>query len=117
MLIPASVDAFKAVLFYYDWRHEQGTSIDRVNLTLQKKNPDGTWSDLITDTGDYDEKKRIFYNHFYNDTYYRIRIQGESVTCDYCLCGTNSMRAVLAYFYEDSARDDADGPNASIDIE
>ena len=36
--------------------------------------------------------------------------RGQNVTCDACGCGTNSMRVHLAFFYEDSARDDADGP-------
>lgn len=55
--------------------------------------------------------------HFSSGTYYRLRIQGTNVACDACACGTNSMRVHLAYFYEDSARDDADGPDATIDTE
>jgi hypothetical protein len=117
MLISSNVNAFKAVLNYYDWRHEEGTSIDRVSLTLQRKNTDGTWSDLNTDAGSYEEKKRVFYSTFYNNTYYRIRIQGQNVTWDSGYCGTDSMRVHLAYFYEDSARDDADGPDGTIDTE
>jgi len=117
MLIHPTVNAFKAVLFYYDWRHEQGTSIDRVSLTLQRKNTDGTWSNINSDAGSYEEKKRVFYSSFMSNTYYRLRIQGTNVTCDACACGTNSMRVHLAYFYEDSARDDADGPDGTIDTE
>jgi len=117
MLIPSSVNVLKAVAFYYDWRHEQGTSIDRVSLALERKNQDGTWTVLNSDTSSYEEKKRIIWYYFYNNTYYRFRLQGQNVTCDSCACGTNAMRVHLAYFYEDSARDDAEGPDGTIDVE
>ncbi|MBU1413970.1 S8 family serine peptidase [Myxococcota bacterium] len=113
----SSVNALKAVLYYYDWRHEQGTSIDRVSLALERKNQDGSWTVLNSDSGYYEEKKRVFYSSFYNNTYYRIRMQGQNVTTVSGFCGSNSIRVHLALFYESSARDDFDGPWGDIDTE
>ena len=113
----ASVNALKAVLYYYDWRHEQGTSIDRVSLALERKNQDGSWTVLNSDSGTYEEKKRVFYSSFYNNTYYRLRMQGQNVTTISGFCGSNSIRVHLAFFYESSARNDMDGPWGEIDTE
>ena len=52
---------------------------------------------------------------------FRLKITGADVTSDDAGCGTDSMRVHLAYFWEDSARDDASGggigPNYDIDHE
>lgn len=43
----------------------------------------------------------------------RLRLSGYDVTAGAAGCGSNSMKVYYAWFYEDSARDDADGPDGS----
>lgn len=47
-----------------------------------------------------------------------LRIKGYDVTTDGEGCGTNQMLVYYAYFYEDDARDDVEGPFPMIiDVE
>jgi len=46
-----------------------------------------------------------------------LKIIGYDVTADEEGCGTNSMKVYWAYFCEDSARNDGDGPGAEISPE
>ncbi len=46
-----------------------------------------------------------------------VAVQGYSVTADNEGCGSNKMKVYYAYFYEDSARDDVDGPGSEIEVE
>jgi hypothetical protein len=45
------------------------------------------------------------------------RLRGYNVTADYAGCGTNAMEVFYGYLWEDSARNDADGPGPEIDPE
>ena len=40
----------------------------------------------------------------------RLEISGVAVTAESEDCGANKQRVYYAYFYEDNARDDGDGP-------
>jgi hypothetical protein len=106
--VPAPVDRIKAVAYWYDRRHEDGTEIDDMDLELRQPGI----GLVVADTGDDDEKRRIFTDAVYT-TPYELRIIGDDVTADDAGCGTNSMLVYYGYFYEDSARNDADGPTAA----
>lgn len=114
--LPPSVDVLKVVMFYYDKRHEVGTTIDNLDLYLEEK-VNGVWTQRRQSTSVSDEKERVVWKDFSGDNKWRIKIQGTNVTADDAGCGTNSMRAYFAFFYEDSARNDVDGPSADIDTE
>jgi hypothetical protein len=113
----ANVDAFKAVVWWYDRRHEEGKLMDDIDLALQEQTSSG-WTTVEYSTDSYDEKERVFHSDFSSGNSYRIAIDGFRVNNDYTSCGQDSMRIHYAYFYEDSSRDDTDGPDcANIDPE
>jgi len=102
--VESDADIFKAVLFWYDRRHENGSTIDNLDLKLY----DGTT--LLRQSNDsYDNKERIYYSGIGGKSI-SLKIYGANVTADNEGCGTNRMRFYFAAFYEDSARDDAEGP-------
>ena len=45
----------------------------------------------------------------------KLEIKEFNVTADNTGCGTNSMRVYFAYYYEDTDRDDGNGPGSEID--
>jgi hypothetical protein len=106
--LPAAVDRVKAVAYWYDRRHEDGIEIDDMDLELRRTGV----GLVVADTDDNDEKRRVFADTVLTEPY-ELRIIGDDVTADDAGCGTNSMLVYYAYFYEDSARDDADGPTSS----
>lgn len=64
-----------------------------------------------------DEKERVYYSSAGGNAL-EIRLTGFDVTADNVSgCGTNSMNVYYAYFYEDNARNDLDGPGAEIETE
>ena len=70
---------------------------------------------VVSSTSTHDEKERIYFEPYCGQ--FRIRIRGTSVTTDNEGCGTNSIRVYAALFMEDSARNDANGPDWTIDPE
>lgn len=108
--LPAAVDRIKAVTYWYDRRLEDGTEIDDVDLQLRRTGV----GLVVADTNDSDEKRRVFADTVYTEPY-ELRLVGDDVTADNVGgCGTNSMLVYYGYFYEDSARDDGDGPSGSV---
>lgn len=64
-----------------------------------------------------DEKERVYHSAI-GGTAVRLDFVGSLVGADDAGCGTNSMLVYYAYFDEDDARDDPEGPTpASIDRE
>jgi hypothetical protein len=110
--LPGAVDRIKAIVHWYDRRHEDGVEIDDMDLELRRSGA----GLVVADTNDVDEKRRVFADTVYTDSY-QLRIIGDDVTADDAGCGTNSMLVFYAYFYEDSARDDANGPGNEILVE
>lgn len=97
------------VAYWYDERHEDGTPIDNIDLSLEEKQS-GSWNLVRASWDTDDEKERVFYSDFSSGNSFRIRIDGTDVTADNAGCGTNSMKVHYAFFYEDSERDDSNGP-------
>ncbi len=110
--ISSDVDAFKSVLWFYDRRHAVGTPIDNLDLRLQALE-NGVWKTKRSSTSTTDEKERIFYTDFSGNRKWRLRISGTDVSTIGAGCGLNSMRAYVAFFFEDSDRDDSNGPSAA----
>ena len=112
MPLDPSVNDFKAVLFWYDRRHENGERVDDIDLRLRKVGG-GT---LVKSIDSYDNKERVYYSKPGGKAL-TLEISGERVTADSEGCGTNSMKVYYAFFFEDDARNDADGPGSEIDKE
>jgi hypothetical protein len=107
--LSSDVDAFKAVVWWYDERHEEGKSIDDIDLALEEQKSQG-WTSTVSSRDSYDEKERVFYSDFSRGNSFRIAIEGIDVTSDNPTCGTDSIKVHYAFFYEDSSRDN-DGPD------
>jgi hypothetical protein len=105
----AAIDDLKIAVFWYDRRHEKGTAIDNIDLRLRTM----AGTSLLSSLSTTDNKERIFYSAAGNKAL-KFEIIGTNVTADDEGCGTNKMLVYYAYFYEDNARDDADGPTASV---
>ena len=106
------VDDFRAVIWWYDRRHENGTAIDDIDLRLETT--DGEW---LSDSSSWGDNKERVYHHDVGGERLQLRISGWNVTSDIAGCGRNSMMVYYAYYYEDDARDDANGPGHEIEIE
>lgn len=100
-----TVNDFKAAIYWYDRRHELGTAIDDIDLYLRTT----ALTDLEYSTATSDEKERVYHGSIGGNAI-QLDIVGYDVTADNEGCGANSMRVYWSYFYEDDARDDADGP-------
>jgi hypothetical protein len=87
-----------------------------VDLRLQRWD-DGNWYKVEGSLDAHDEKERVFEDSFSGDYKYRLEISGWKVESDRTVCGTNSIPVHFAYFFEDSDRDDSDGPGTSIEPE
>ena len=106
-VLPSDVDDVKAVIWWYDKRHESSNSLDDIDLEL--------WSGsnrVAFSNDDYDNKERV-YNAFMGGTVAKLEIVGQNVTSDVAGCGANKMKVWWAWFYEDDDRDDSDGPSLS----
>lgn len=110
--LPSAVDVFKGAIWWYDRRHENGTAIDDIDLYL--KRPNGAI--VASSTGLDEERERVFSTGVAGNAV-KLEIRGYSVTADDEGCGSNKMKVYYAYFYEDSARDDGDGPGTEIEVE
>ncbi|WP_437338349.1 S8 family serine peptidase [Sorangium sp. So ce394] len=106
------VDDLKAVVYWYDRRHETGGAIDDIDLRLLTT----AGTPVQESLDDYDNKERVYASGVGGKAL-KLEIIGTRVTSDDEGCGANSMRVYLGYIYEDRNRDDADGPGAEIDPE
>lgn len=94
--------------------------MDNVDLFLEEYRWDPQqyrwrWMTVASSASTHDEKERIFHEPYCGR--YRLRIRGTSVTADGEGCGENGIRVYGAVLLEDSARDDADGPDWTVDPE
>jgi hypothetical protein len=112
----SDVDVVKAVIWWYDDRHENGTTPDNVDLRLDTFNSStNAWENKRVSKSKKDNKERVFVSGAtVQNKKVRLRITGANVTNDNTGCGSNSMKVYLAYLSEDSDRDDADGPTSSV---
>ena len=106
--LSANVNDFKAVIYWYDRRHELGTAIDDLDLYLRTT----SLTDLESSASSTDEKERVYHGSIGGNAI-QMDIVGYSITAVSEGCGANSMLVYWAYFYEDDARDDANGPSAT----
>lgn len=109
--VSADVDAVKIAAYWYDKNQDQGTFLDRIWMLLLR---DGVGVEASIDN--YDNKQRIFHPAGQQGTY-TLRLGGIDVRSDDSVCGSNSQLVYVAYFLEDSDRDDGDGPDTSVDPE
>lgn len=115
--ISSDVEPIKVVGFFYDRQHEQGSSYDDIDLRLQRSTDGVAWTTVSSDTSSKEEKMRVFEDDVTSSSYYwRIHLSGFKVTSDDTGCGTNSIRVFYSWFYEDSDRDDTNGPSLT-DVE
>jgi len=110
------VDVLKVVISWYDVRHENGVIPDDIDLHVEY-NDGGTWKWLDASQTSYDNKERLRVVPVSGKSH-RIRVRGYNVTADETVCGANRMQVYYAYFFEDSARNDVDGPTlSSVELE
>lgn len=115
--ISSLVEPIKAVGFFYDRTHETG-QWDDVDMYLERSTNNVNWSVVDSDIDSYDEKMRVFEDDVTSSSYYwRLRLKGYRVTSDNTGCGANSIRVYYAWFFEDSARNDANGPGTEVAVE
>jgi hypothetical protein len=110
--ISSSVDVFNGVIYWYDPRHEDGRSVSDIDMRL--KTSSGTT--LRSSLDSYDNKELVFSTNVGGQSL-EVELNGYDVKTDSTICGRNSMLVYYAWFYEDSARNDADGPGAEIETE
>lgn len=108
--LSAAVNDFKAVLFWYDRRHETGAAIDDLDLELHTV---GGTTPLKSSADQWDNKERVYHSAIGGQAV-ELRIVGYNVTADVEGCGNNSQLVYYAYFYEDDARDDPEGPTSNV---
>jgi hypothetical protein len=107
--LPATANHVKAAIYWYDSRHETGTQIDNIDLRLRQTSNQQT---LRSSTSAHDEKEQILYGSPAENPGGRalaIDIVGTTVTGTSSGC-SNARKVFYAILWEDSARDDVDGP-------
>lgn len=118
--IPSGADVVKAVIYWYDPRTVFAPPVgvdvpDDIDLRLERYDV-SSWKLVQSSLDAYEPRERVYADSLVNQ-YYRLKISGVNVTADTVGCGTNSMKVYYAWMYEDSARNDADGPGTEIDPE
>jgi hypothetical protein len=81
---------------------------------------DGQEHTSWSDTDAWDNKARVYDGAFerFNDVDdVFLELRGYRVTNDESICGENRALVYYAYFYEDNARNDSNGPSSDIEIE
>ncbi len=114
--ISADVEPLKAVMFFYDKQHELGQQMDDLDFFLQYSADKTIWYTADSDVS-IDEKSEVYKSDLFSGYYWRLKIYGYRVTSDDTGCGVNKIRAYYSWLYEDSDRDDSDGPGTEIDTE
>jgi len=105
--LPAGVNTVKAVIWWYDRRHETAGELDDIRLYLESKQPGLPWLPLRSSVA-RDNKQMVYLDvQPTHDDPMRIRIHGFDV--DFAASGCSSGTLVhYAYLWEDDARDDPD---------
>jgi hypothetical protein len=115
-MVPSGADALKAAIWWYTDDFSSPVPND-IDLWLQWSNDGSSWSTISSDTGT-DLKKRVYYGSV-GGHYARLRVVGSEVNSghgDRGSCAVGKARVYYIWIYEDSARDDYDGPNAEDNI-
>ncbi len=105
--VSSDVDDFKAVIWWYDGRHDSGNGLDDLDLRLLRNG--------VQVSGSFDSsdnKERVYASDVGNGTL-ELEISGYDVTTSGEGICNNAMQVWWAYFYEDDDRDDSDGPTAA----
>ena len=102
--LDADVDMIKAVIWWYDHRHDSGVRHDNLKLSLNRYDEDLAAWEIVRTSDNGDNKHRVYLADPTTGAY-RLRVTGVDVTSDYEGCGTNSTRVYYAWVYEDLARD------------
>jgi hypothetical protein len=113
--VPADVDAFRVVAYWYDRRHDSwiNKKLDDIDLTVDVTSGSVTTPRYSFDR--YDEKEQVYWDlSGHGQVDIDIHLTGVDVTADDEGCGTDSMKVYIGYYYEDTDRDDWDGPGAEI---
>lgn len=114
----SSVDDFKFVAWWYDRRHEINGTVANVDLRLYHVDSGGTdLGTLLTSDDLYDNKERLYYNAPGSKRLV-VEFEGtDTVPTDNSWtesgCSAGEVNVYFAYFAEDDARDDVDGPSWS----
>jgi len=111
---PGSVDAFKAAMCWYDRRiendinYQSGSTdiVDDIDLKLVRPSVGAIRSGVSS----FDNKERVYHPDIGGMGALGLHIEGFRVTSDEAGCGTNKMKVWVAMMWEDSDRNDADGP-------
>lgn len=98
-------DVLKAAIWWYNPNRQYVPDVD---LAVTNSSTDAV---LLSSFDSSDNKERVIYD-IDSGTGLNLEIRGYDVGSD-TVCGTNSVRVHWAYFYEDSDRDDANGPQGS----
>ena len=110
--VPNSSSSSNAVAHWYDSKHEDSGTTDEMSLALWDND---LYQQVVASSDDpSDNKQRVFYSDWSTSGDLSLKIVGENVTSDDEGCGTNSNRVYVAYLFEDSDRDDSDGPGCEI---
>ena len=111
-----SVDKLKVVAFVYDRRRDtQPGEWDEIGISVKGVDSNGISRVSRSQLIDYNEKGMIHVdlNNMPQLTF-TVQLSGQHVTTDVEGCGNNSMKVYVAWYFEDTARDDADGPGTEI---
>ncbi|NLH48141.1 MAG: S8 family peptidase [Myxococcales bacterium] len=115
-LLSSDVDSFKAAIWWYTSSFSSPIPND-IDLRLQWSADGTTWTTIRSDIGS-DLKKMVYYQGVGNH-YLRLRVTGTQVNSahgDGGSCASGKARIYFIWIYEDDDRDDADGPDADIDL-
>ena len=96
----------KAVVWWYDDRHETGVAHDKVDLALETDD-NGAWTSVVPSATD-DNRQRVYLSEP-DEAAHRIAVTGRDVTSDSAGCGTGGMKVWWTAYHEDSDRDDGPG--------
>jgi len=99
----------RAVAWWYDERHADGTTIDGIDLVLRDADT-GSWIKGSVDRHDNHVNKERVYVPDVGGRRLDLEVIGQSVTSDVAGCGTNRMKVFVTIIAEDSDRDDGNGP-------
>ena len=116
-LIDSDVDAIKAVTWYYPRDHESSSDYSDIDLYLQRSSDGSSWTTVSADTNSYEEKGRVVTTGITSQYYWRLKIVGFDVHAGDPSCSGGAIRVYFSFFYEDSDRDDGDGPGTDVETE
>ncbi len=107
--LPSSVDDVKAVIWWYDKRHESPTLpvVDDIDMELWRGNT------IVANSNDYFDNKERVYSGAMGGQIAKIKIKGYNISATNSGCSGTRMKVWWAYFFEDDARNDSDGPTAT----